>query len=69
MLVDFVYLSFFSGGSVIMGYGVSHLSRKQCFKHLVLIMDLNLTQIQLFTSYDINWWNWSVDNCDVLSTV
>ncbi len=44
-------MDFFTVWSIIMDYG--HFSQKQ---RIYLIMDLFLTNSQLFTSQDVNWW-------------
>ncbi len=48
-------MDFFTGGSVIRDYG--YFSRKQRFEvKNILMIDLFLTNIQLLSSQDVNWW-------------
>ncbi len=58
---------FFTQGTIIMD---SHFSQKQQFTlKNALMIDLFLTNTQLFTPQDINWWtdglDWSGVACDV----
>ncbi len=47
---------FFIGGSVIMDYGLVFWPEAVVWSFNVLMMDLFLTNTQLFTSQDVNWW-------------
>ncbi len=50
-------MDFLAGGSIIMDYRLMFFGQKQWFEvKNILMTDLFLTNTQLFTSQDVNWW-------------
>ncbi len=49
-------MDFFSGKSLILDYGLIFWSDVMASSSNILLKDLFLTNSQLFTSQDINWW-------------
>ncbi len=49
-------MDFFTGGSIIMDYGLVFWPEVMVWRLEIKLMDLFLTNMQLLASQDVNWW-------------